>query len=134
MTLTINGTGALTQTEILGGGGADSITVNGLVSGTGFEINGDSSANGGGNDTITLVNALSGGSTVRGKGGADLISISGMAGTGIEVLGNAGDDTITISDNVVDLTGTLIGGGQGNDDYSFGLLWWKCHHPRWWRC
>ncbi len=112
--LDIQQSGEMNQTEILGGGGNDSITVSGIVSGAGFEINGDSSANGGGSDTITF-NATLSASTIRGKGGADLITVTSMAGTGVEVLGNAGGDTISLAGTIADVTGALIGAGSGND-------------------
>ncbi len=113
--INIQQSGALTQTEIIGGGGNDVIFVSGIVSGQGVDINGDSGANGGGADTITY-NSVFSASTIRGKGGADSIIIaSGMAGTGVEVLGNAGGDTISVTDNIADVTGALVGAGSGND-------------------
>jgi hypothetical protein len=114
--ITISASG-MNLAEILGGGGSDTITVVGVVEGIGMEINGDSSANGGGADKITFLDILSG-STVRGKGGIDTITVGGLAATGAEVLGNAGADVITVSGFVSGST-NLIGGGAGDDLITF---------------
>ena len=101
--------------------GADSITVNGdQLTGAGFEINGDSAVNGGGNDTISFIGSVLSSSTIKGKGGADVITIgSGVAGTGSSVLGNAGADVINFSGDFSNGSANLIGGGSGNDPIFF---------------
>jgi hypothetical protein len=111
--ITISASG-LNLAEILGGGGADTISVVGTIDGQGFEINGDTTANGGGNDSITYVGQLSG-STIKGKGGADTITVLGIAATGSEVLGNAGGDVINIGTGAFAGASHLVGGGSGND-------------------
>jgi hypothetical protein len=104
----------LGSAQILGGGGADSIFISGGTSNTsGVSINGDSSVNGGGADTITINSELTG-AIVKGKGGKDIITMSGVAGTGSQILGNAGADSITIKVSITE-TGNLVGGGSGND-------------------
>ena len=98
-----------TGAGILGGGGSDTITLV-AIAGTGSFVNGDSSANGGGADSIavTTVNAES---VVRGKGGKDSINVTNLVASGT-VAGNAGGDIITVSGTIA---GGDINGGQGGD-------------------
>ena len=112
--------GGLASAQVIGGGGADSITLSGNISGLNLSVNGDSSVNGGGNDTIIIRNVMSGATTIRGKGGADSITMSGFALTGGQVLGNAGGDTITVGANgALASAGLLFGLGAGNDSITF---------------
>ena len=91
----------MSATTIFGGGGSDLITVSGALLDGGF-LNGDSSANGGGADTIIFTAdagdvSLGDSATIKGKGGADEIAISGTIGDSARVEGNAGADNIDIS-------------------------------------
>jgi len=98
-----------TGAGILGGGGSDTITLV-AIAGTGSFVNGDSTADGGGADSIavTTVNAET---VVRGKGGADSINVASLAVSGT-IAGNAGGDIITVSGAIA---GGDINGGQGAD-------------------
>ena len=108
------GFGVGSSSTVFGGGGADSITVS-ANGGGGLLINGDSTINGGGADTITFEGTLSS-STINAKGGKDIVTIEtgGVVGTASSVLGNAGADVIAIS-GAIGGSANLIGGGSGND-------------------
>ena len=95
----------------------DSIVVSGIVSGAGFLLNGDSTVNGGGADTITFDVSITA-STVKGKGGADVITVSALTYSS-RIEGNAGADSIVMSAGIVS-TGNFIGGGSGNDTIEIG--------------
>ena len=110
--ITLQGQVDLSATTIFGGGGADLIVVSGIVGGE-SQINSDSSANGGGADTIDIGNGVVS-ATVKGKGGADEITISGTMGNSARVEGNAGADLITLSGGFAGIAG-FAGGGSGND-------------------
>jgi len=101
----------LTGAGIQGGGGSDTITIaSGTLAGSGSYINGDSTANGGAADSIT-VNAQGAATIVRGKGGADTIGISTLGQSAV-VAGNAGGDVIVVSGFATEAS---INGGQGAD-------------------
>jgi hypothetical protein len=104
--------------QIFGGGGADVITISAGSNSTGLLINGDSTINGGGADTISI-NVLDD-ATIKGKGGKDRITVTGVVGTGTQVLGNAGADRIDV-DGVAG-SGNLIGGGSGNDSITLSAF------------
>ena len=116
-TLSLQHSGGLSSANIYGGGGADSIVVSGIVSGAGFLLNGDSTVNGGGADTITFDVSVTA-STVKGKGGADVITVSALTYSS-RIEGNAGADSIVMSAGIVS-TGNFIGGGSGNDTIEIG--------------
>ena len=102
----------ISATTVFGGGGSDLITISGTVGGESL-INADSTANGGGADTINLGNGVVS-ATVKGKGGADEIIISGALGNSARVEGNAGADLIILSGGFNGVAG-FAGGGSGND-------------------
>lgn len=99
----------LTGAGVFGGGGSDTITLNALTN-TGSFVNGDSTANGGGADSIA-VTTVGAETIVRGKGGADSINVANLAVSGT-IAGNAGGDIITVSGAI---SGGAINGGQGAD-------------------
>ena len=84
-----------TAAGVFGGGGADTISINSLSTSGSF-INGDSSADGGGADSI-LVGSQATETVVRGKGGADTIEVLNF-GSAV-IAGNAGGDVIIVSGN-----------------------------------
>ncbi|WP_039135966.1 Ig-like domain-containing protein, partial [Gallibacterium genomosp. 2] len=87
------------NSQIFGGNGDDTITINGDLFGTGNQISGDA-----GNDTITISGNI--------RGSNNLID------------GGAGDDIITVQGDVLkDLGGEFtIRGGDGNDTISVGNI------------
>ena len=87
------------NSQIFGGNGDDTITINGDLFGTGNQISGDA-----GNDTITISGNI--------RGSNNLID------------GGAGDDIITVQGDVLkDLGGEFtIQGGDGNDTISVGNI------------
>ena len=99
-----------TGAGILGGGGADTITLNAITN-TGSFVNGDSTADGGGADSIS-VTTVGAATVVRGKGGADQINVQALA-VSATVAGNAGGDTITLSGTSI--VGGVVNAGQGGD-------------------
>ena len=111
--------GELASATILGGGGADSISLDIDAASTAVKIASDA-AGVVGADTITFYNtALTlDEPNLQGAGGADVINFNGagdLAGTG-KILGNAGGDAITLSATTFSAAdGLTIGGGQGND-------------------
>lgn len=122
-TITFSAVGSLVSSQILGGGGADAITISAAAATTttGLSINGDSSENGGGNDTITISTVTGASVEIKGKGGKDSINLFTVAGTGSQVLGNAGADVIVVSGKV-NGSGNVIGGGSGNDTITVSAL------------
>ncbi len=126
----ISGTSLAAGVSVMGGGGADTITLTGgFGGGTGDVINAGagndsivvsgaailSKINGAmGSDTIT-VEALASGASIAGAAGADVILLSAV--TDASVLGGAGTDSLTISSLIN--TGEMIGGG-GNDTIVIG--------------
>lgn len=115
--------GDLSATTVLGGGGADLIVISGQL-GAGSLVNGDSTVNGGGVDTINITVgsddvALAASATIKGKGGADEITVGGSIGNSARIEGNAGADAIILSGAIAgDMA--FIGGGSGNDTLTFG--------------
>jgi hypothetical protein len=115
------GDGGIQSANIFGGGGNDLILITGVIDHTkGTLINGDSTVDGGGNDTITFDGGQFSGVTVKGKGGKDVITTvdGGDMSDSARIEGNAGADVITISG--MTSTGNFIGGGSGNDTITLG--------------
>ena len=115
------GDGGFESANIFGGGGNDSILITGVIDHTkGLFINGDSTTDGGGADTITIDGGQFSGATVKGKGGKDVITTvdGGDVSDSARIEGNAGADIITISG--MTSTGSFIGGGSGNDTITLG--------------
>ena len=105
--ISLIGDADLSATTVFGGGGADLITISGTVGGE-SQINADSTANGGGADTINLTGNGVVSATVKGKGGADEIIISGALGNSARVEGNAGADLIILSGGFAALLALLV--------------------------
>ena len=114
--------GELASATILGGGGADSVSLDVDAASTAVKISTDA-AGVVGQDTITIYNTAFtlDEANFQAAGGADVISINGagdLAGTA-KILGNAGGDAITLSATTFSAAaGLTIGGGAGNDTIS----------------
>ena len=102
--------------QILAGGGDDSVVLSGIIDADGISINLDSTANGGGADTLT-VKFTAASAVIKGKGGKDVITISdgSQLQASSQVLGNAGADSIVIDDTFAANSNVTVGGGSGND-------------------
>ena len=111
--------GEFASATVLGGGGADSISIDIDAASTAVKIHSDAQGVVG-KDTIRFANtALTlDEANIQAAGGADLINFNGagdLAGTG-KILGNAGGDQILLSATTFSAAaGLTIGGGAGND-------------------
>lgn len=110
---TIRFSSTIGSTTINGGGGADSIVLNGAISAIRLEGDFVGDAQFYGNDTIGISAGLTKSSFVQGGGGADIITVSGLESNST-VLGNQGGDSIFINDFAA-AAGNFVGGGAGND-------------------
>lgn len=103
--------------QIFGGGGNDSLVISGAANDAdGLLINLDSTVNGGGADTLSIV--FTGASaTIKGKGGKDVITVGQLSelGASSQILGNAGADSIVINGKFSADSNVTVGGGSGND-------------------
>lgn len=124
-------TGTVRGGTVIGGIGADLITLNGGGSGAAYAISG-----GDGNDVMS-VDGYTGFGTVTGDAGADIISVgfSGMSSVDVDggadsdqisvtaivgtVVGGAGDDSITFNQIVTGAGGCALLGGEGNDTLTY---------------
>ena len=70
-TITITSAAAFQSSTFYGGGGADSVTLNDVLVGASNVVNLDSTANGGGADTLKLTTIVESNNTIKGKGGKD---------------------------------------------------------------
>lgn len=113
----VTGDGLEDGTPNVGNGGADQITIDGLV----FAVIGDGTDGDGGNDTIII--SLTGGAFgvggdgVDGDGGDDVITVDGVVSdvSGDGAGGNGGNDTIVINGLVDFVTGDDVDGNGGDD-------------------
>lgn len=111
--------GEFASASVIGGGGADSISVGIAANSTAVFIHTDAAGTVG-KDTIafslTAVDLKE--ANFQAAGGADVIGLNGageLGGTG-KILGNAGGDAITLSAvTYLSAAGLTIGGGAGND-------------------
>jgi len=119
-TLTLTDDFHLLSAEIIGGGGADSVSLSGINDADGISINLDSSVNGGGADTLSF-KATAASASIKGKGGKDVITIENgsQLEASSQVLGNAGADSIVLDDTFGADSNVTIGGGSGNDTLVF---------------
>ena len=113
-TITITSAAAFQSSTFYGGGGADSVTLNDVLVGASNVVNLDSTANGGGADTLKLTTIAGANNTIKGKGGKDVLTFSAEIGTTARIEGNAGADKITLS-AIVGNDALFVGGGSGND-------------------
>lgn len=104
-------TGTVMGGTVIGGVGADLITLNGGGSGAAYAVSG-----GDGNDVMS-VDGYSGIGTITGDAGADTISVGFSGFSLVDVDGGADADQITVTS----IVGTVVG-GAGDDSITFNQL------------
>lgn len=115
-TITVGSGTLLSAASIFGGGGNDNVFLSGVM-GRDTEVNGDSTVNGGGNDTITI-GEMGAATTVQGKGGDDEITVSGVSvlGSAARLNAGAGSDEITVGHLG---NSSYVLGANGSDQITF---------------